>query len=835
MKLREADNLINKINVWERLITPKCPEQPLIRLIENKDIGCYEATFGVKLIGVSYTGKRDEKPDNRAYEMKVAKNCLIDGLSNDQRIDFIYSGGRKRQGDLHFDWKIMGSSKGETPEDATRRANNFWQNLNVMLGTLKNDYCFAPLQRAEVLSDNKTEERWAGEIKPEGITVRAGESIGFLKQEEKSDKKGGIIITPFNEDKEQKFFRSVTAGAVGCPTKVKLVLSMSPLTLQKEELQRIAAALKWLRNGHANAISYHNWLKERAEDVTIGKLLNILELWLRNPSGYRVTCTAFSSKPVPESYLSMVGRELFSCPISVTTKSVGSEVADSSEEKETRQGNDFFDLGDCINSELTGFPLFPEVSSLIDCGVKKVYRQSNVKLSQDGIILGHSDIDTPAREVHFAKSDRSRHCYIIGSTGTGKSTLLYNMIRQDIENGEGVTLIDPHGDLYQKVLRSIPEHRIDDVVLVDPCDFEYSAGINFLECEGQYKHIQMNYVVNEMIKIFDRLYDLRQTGGPIFEQYMRNAMLLVMDNDFHIATLMDIPMVFEDEEYRNFLISKCKNPFVESFWIKQAKKADGEASLRNMAPYITSKLNQFTANALLRPIIGQSRSTINFRKVMDEGKILLVNLSKGLLGEMDTQLLGMLVIGKIFSAAMSRVSIPAEQRRSMFLYVDEFQNFTTDTVAHLLSESRKFGISLILANQNLSQLLNSRGSYSVIDAVLGNVGTMLIFRLGAVDAERMQIYTKPELEAQDLQNLPDFHVAARLLNNNTPTRPFVFKTVQAPNISRDIDINRIVNAARKEYMRSTIEVEDEIIKRRTSYNVLKEIESDIVEELSEKI
>jgi len=427
-------------------------------------------------------------------------------------------------------------------------------------------------------------------------------------------------------------------------------------------------------------------------------------------------------------------------------------------------------------------PLFPRTSLLIECGVEKSYVDASPSSSVDGILVGYSGKQTIARDVRFPESDRSRHCYIVGATGVGKSTLLNNMIFQDIKNGKGVTVIDPHGDLYRQVLEgAIPRTRLRDVILVDPCDFEYSVGINFLECSrSRFRAVEVNYVVNEMIKIFDRLYDLRQTGGPIFEQYMRNALLLLLENESWIATLVDVPRVFEERSFRKFLLKTCTNPLVVSFWKKQAETAGGDASLSNIAPYITSKLNQFTTNAVLRPIVGQTKSTINFRETIDTGKILLVNLSKGLLGELDAQLLGMLIIGKLFSSAMGRVTIEKKARKAMFLYVDEFQNFTTDSVAYLISEARKFGLNLTLANQNLSQLSTNSGKHNILDAVLGNVGSMLLFRLGVIDSEKLEAYTRPELRAGDLQQLPDFHVAARMLTQNKPQKPFVFKTAPMP-------------------------------------------------------
>ena len=235
-----------------------------------------------------------------------------------------------------------------------------------------------------------------------------------------------------------------------------------------------------------------------------------------------------------------------------------------------------------------------------------------------------------------------------------------------------------------------------------------------------------------------------------------------------------------------------------------------------MAPYVTSKLNLFTANALLSPIIGQVRSTVDFREAMDSGKIVLVNLSKGILGELDVELLGLVLIGKIFSSAMSRVALPVVERKPFYLYVDEFQNFTTDTVAFLLSEGRKFGLFLTLANQNLSQLTASNGKQNLLDAVLGNVGSMLAFRLGAKDAEKMQVYTKPELQAQDLQELPNYHVAARLLVENAPLRAFVFRTEGASH-KTETDPTEVISASRRRYARPKKQVEREITKRRSCF------------------
>lgn len=804
---------------WEAIIKPKRPEQPLIR-VERQESGEYKALFALELEGVVKSNKQPSQNQEQDTGNSGFSDSLIACLSANQKLQFVYSGERSAQGRDCFNWRIVGSSTGSEPESAIYSARQLWQGLSVLLGSSEKEYRFTPVNAPENLVEADNDEAWVGMIMTSGIAIDGGpqRKIGFNADKE-LDCRASRVIVPFAVDKPIKNLDSVVVGASRCPAPVKLVLSITPFTLSTEDMKKVGSALEWLQNGEKKHIMYHDCLDEGIEELkVVNGLKRNLSLWLKSPSGFRVSCKATSKHPIPVAFLKMVGGEVFhGCPITVNVEDHGNGNGSNPEVQEVLGSetleSETLDLRGCINGASALPPLFPQASTLMDFGFKRAYKQSSLRLSDDGILLGRTG---SGRDVRFAGGDRSRHCYIVGATGTGKSTLLYNMIAQDIRNGEGVAVIDPHGDLYQQLLTSIPKHRADDVVLIDPSDYAHSVGINFLECEGLSKRVQTNFVVNEMIKIFDRLYDMRVAGGPIFEQYMRNAMLLVMESDYPAATLMDVPFLFEDKEFREFLLERCKNPIVRNFWKKQAEEAGGDASLRNMAPYITSKLNQFTTNGLLRPIIGQHKSTVDFRELIDTGKILLVNLSKGLLGEMDTQLLGMLIIGKIFTAAMGRTTLKAEQRKPMFLYVDEFQNFTTDTVAHLLSEARKFGLFLTLANQNLAQLSANSGKQNILDAVLGNVGTTLIFRLGAVDADKMQIYTRPELDAQDLQDLPDFHMAGRLLVKNCPSRPFVSRTLPNGKVSDCADAESIIEASREKYAVPTEKVEEEIIKRRSS-------------------
>jgi len=291
---------------------------------------------------------------------------------------------------------------------------------------------------------------------------------------------------------------------------------------------------------------------------------------------------------------------------------------------------------------------------------------------------------------------------------------------------------------------------------------------------------QKTFVINEMLKIFDKLYDLKSTGGPMFEQYMRNAMQLVMDDPESGSTLMEIPKVLSDESFRAMKLAKCKTPVVKDFWVKEAQKAGGDASLQNMVPYITSKLTPFIANDVMRPIIGQQKSAFNVREAMDDGKILLLNLSKGKLGDLNAYLIGMVLVGKILMAALSRTDMDPSTRRDFYLYIDEFQNFLTDSIESILSEARKYGLDLIVAHQFIGQLMGKNNDTKIRDAIFGNVGTMASFRVGVEDAQFLAKEYSPVFSEYDLINAESLTANVKLLIDNTVSRPFNMKVVFAP-------------------------------------------------------
>ncbi len=431
-------------------------------------------------------------------------------------------------------------------------------------------------------------------------------------------------------------------------------------------------------------------------------------------------------------------------------------------------------------------------------------------MSSEGIILGENVYRDKHTLVKLGREDRTRHTYVIGKSGVGKSELLSNMARQDILNGDGVCIIDPHGDFVDDILSIIPKERAEDVIYFNPADTERPMGLNLLEYDRKYPE-QKTFVINEMIKIFDKLYDLKSTGGPMFEQYMRNTMLLIMDDPESGATLMEISKTLADPDFRKYKLSKCSNPVVKDFWQKEAEKAGGEASLANMVPYITSKLSTFVSNDIMRPIIGQQQSAFNLRKVMDEKKILLVNLSKGRIGEMNAYLLGMVLVGKILISALSRTDAPREERKDFYLYLDEFQNFITDSIAIILSEARKYRLNLNIAHQYIGQLVKNQDT-SIRDSIFGNIGTVISFKVGADDAEFLTKEFAPVFSAHDLVNIDKFNAYAKLIIDNQPTRAFNMKTF--PMDREGIDLSeQIKKISSLKYGKDRSIIEAEILKR----------------------
>lgn len=429
------------------------------------------------------------------------------------------------------------------------------------------------------------------------------------------------------------------------------------------------------------------------------------------------------------------------------------------------------------------------------------------EIATSGLLLGENVYHNDITPVYLSDDDRRRHLYVIGQTGTGKTAFLKNLIAQDIASGKGICFIDPHGDTAEELLGMIPPERVEDVIYFDPADIDRPMGLNFLEYDTTHPE-EKSFVVNELFSIFQKLYGkVPESMGPMFEQYFRNATLLVLEDPPSGNTLLEVGRVLSDKAFREMKLSRTSNVVVQTFWRQVAEKAGGEASLANIVPYITSKFDTFLANDIMRPIIAQETSSFDFRKAMDTNKIILVNLSKGKLGELNSSLLGLVIVGKILQAAFSRVDIPEDERKDFYLYIDEFQNTTTPAIGTILSEARKYRLGLIIAHQFIGQLEDD-----IRKAVFGNVGSMVSFRVGTDDTETLANVFAPVFSEDDLLKLNNYNAYARMLSHGQSMRPFNFRTL--PPAHGDAERMRAVKEfSRVHYGRRRDEIEAEIRSR----------------------
>jgi hypothetical protein len=428
-----------------------------------------------------------------------------------------------------------------------------------------------------------------------------------------------------------------------------------------------------------------------------------------------------------------------------------------------------------------------------------------IEMGQQGIVLGVNSYRGKDTDIHMAREDRMRHFYVIGQTGTGKTNIMLNMITQDIRNGDGCCYIDPHGTDIQTILSRIPKERIDDVIYFDPAYTARPMGLNMLEYDPNYPE-QKTFVVNEMMGIFNKLFDMKVGGGAMFEQYFRNSAFLVMEDPESGSTLLEITRILADKEFRDMKLAKCKNPIIKQFWIS-AEQTTGDQSLANFVPYISSKFDNFISNDIMRPVVLQQNSVFNFRKIMDEKKILLVNLSKGRLGDINANLIGLVLVGKIQMAALSRVDMFGKPMNDFYLYIDEFQNVTTDSISSILSEARKYRLSLNIAHQYITQL-----DEKIKNAVFGNVGSMAVFRVGTEDATFLEPKFKPQFSASDITKLDNYNAYMSMLVNGQPTKPFNLHTMAPEKGNPDI-VDSLKQLSYVKFGRDRAEVEAEIMGR----------------------
>lgn len=416
----------------------------------------------------------------------------------------------------------------------------------------------------------------------------------------------------------------------------------------------------------------------------------------------------------------------------------------------------------------------------------------------DIAVFAQTTFRNEARRFGIKADDRRRHMYLIGKTGMGKSTILENMIVGDIRAGRGVAVVDPHGDLAEKIIKYIPSERLKDVIYFNPADIDHPIAFNIVEqVEPHLRHL----VASGLIGVFQKLW--ADSWGPRLEYILRNAILAILD--FPGSTILGVVRMLSDKNYRKKVVANIKDPVVKAFWEREFSSYADKFASEAVSP-IQNKVGQFLSSSLMRNIIGQVKSSINIREVMDDGKILIMNLSKGRIGEDNSALLGAMMITKIQLASMSRVDMPENDRRDFYLYIDEFQNFSTDSFANILSEARKYRLNLILAHQYIEQL-----SEKVKPAVFGNVGTMIVFRVGAADAEELVKEFTPTFIEEDIVNLPKYEMYLKLMIDGISSTPFSARGLM-PLTEEEKTGNeeKVIYLSREKYASNKDEVEEKI-------------------------
>lgn len=407
------------------------------------------------------------------------------------------------------------------------------------------------------------------------------------------------------------------------------------------------------------------------------------------------------------------------------------------------------------------------------------------------------------REVPFGikTDDRRRHMYVVGKTGMGKTTLMENMVIQDIHNGKGVAFLDPHGDSVQKILNSVPSSRVNDVIYFNPADLEYPIAFNILEAvDSKYKHLVASGLMGVFTKIWANLWSARM------EYILNNTILALLDSPGN--TLLGITRMYVDKKYRKKIVDNIKDPMVRTFWTDEFANYNEKYRTEAIAP-IQNKVGQFLSSSIIRNIVGQPKSTIDLRDVMDNNKILIMDLSKGRVGEDNSALLGAMLVTKIQLAAMSRTDIPEHERKDFYLYVDEFQNFATESFATILSEARKYRLNLVVGHQYIAQLEQDK-STKVRDAIFGNVGTIVLFRIGAADADFLETEFDPTFTPNDMVNLPKYHIILKLMINGVASDAFSAVTLAPNPVHITNNLEKVIKVSRERYSNPVTEVEDKI-------------------------
>jgi TraM recognition site of TraD and TraG len=705
---------------------------------------------------------------------------LACSLRPSQRIRFVHLTSAHVNQSLRYRMLIEGEALARDTRSAAQQARELLSSLRPTLAVGADQFGFEGQSLPE-LRDHRGD---CVELVPAAIAILRGAGVAAGTMAHRPDQQALLPMVP---NRVQTFLDSVVAGLTSLPAPTRLVIEWRGLPVDARVRSFVEQDVRSLLDVNSRLVRLvrPDGLGGEVPPEDLHRTHRVLQGWLAEPLGALMFVRIQSAAPVPPTLARMIGHELFlGRPFAICR---------ATDDYRPFLASPFSDLGGLVTRDMPMPPLFPQPLSVDAQGFERRFPVVEFDMPAGGIVLGDSSCRGRDREIRFADHDRGQHCYVAGQTGSGKTRgLLEPMALQDMARGDGVFYPDMDGDSFDYLHAACPPARRADIVSLDFTDFVASPALNLLQFQTRWPRIERGFIVDNLVQIFKHQYpDTPEGFGPIFELYLTNAAYLVMEEPG--STVLDIVRVFADVPYRRRLLSICKDPLVAEFWRHIAVRAGGDASLENIAPYIVSKLTKMVDDELVKRVVGQAESTINFRAGMDARKIFLIKLSKGLLSERGARFLGMLLTSRLFAAALSRADTAPHLRVPCHVYLDEFQNLVSPAIEGMLAESRKYGLRLTLANQNLAQLPSD-----LSQSVLTNCGTKIIMRTGLRDAELLAPWVAPHFGESDLLSLPNRHAVARVMVNGVLSPSFAMRTRTMPNRERSPEVDARVASIRAE-------------------------------------
>ena len=707
---------------------------------------------------------------------------LACSLRPSQRIRFVHLTSAHANQSLRYRMLIEGVALACDARSAAQQARELLGSLRPTLAVGADQFGFEGQSLPEL------NDHWVDcvELVPAAIAILRGTGVAVGVMAHGSEQQALLPMVP---NRIQTFLEGVVAGLTSLPMPTRLVIEWRGLPADARVRSLVEQDVRSLLDANSRLVRLvrPDGLGGEVPPEDLHRTHRVLQGWLAEPLGALMCVRIQSAAPVPPTLARMIGHELFLGRPFTVCRADGYRgfLADPAG-----------DLGGLVTRDMPIPPLFPQPLSLDAQGFRRHFPVVEFDMPAGGIVLGDSPCRGRYREIRFADHDRGQHCYVAGQTGSGKTRgLLEPMALQDMARGDGVFYPDMDGDSFDYLHAACPPARRADIVSLDFTDFDASPALNLLQFQTNWPRIERGFIVDNLVQIFKHQYpDTPEGFGPIFELYLTNAAYLVMEEAG--STVLDIVRVFADVPYRRRLLSICKDPLLAEFWRNIAVRAGGDASLENIAPYIVSKLTRMVEDELVKRVVGQAESTINFRAGMDTRKIFLIKLSKGLLSERGARFLGMLLTSRLFAAALSRADTAPHLRVPCHVYLDEFQNLVSPAIEGMLAESRKYGLRLTLANQNLAQLPSG-----LSQSVLTNCGTKIIMRTGLRDAELLAPWVAPHFGESDLLSLPNRHAVARMMVNGVLSPSFAMRTRTLPDRERSPEVDAQVASIRAESRR----------------------------------